>query len=79
MFLTAVIDWFSPYVLSLRLSNTLETRFYLRALDAVMEQGRPEIFNTNQGSQLTSREYTGNGQRCCEPGRSRSGAGKCVC
>ena len=58
MYLTAVIDWFSRYVLSWRLSNTLEGRFCLEALDEALAQGRPEIFNTDQGSQFTSREYT---------------------
>lgn len=59
MYLTAVIDWFSRYVLSWRLSNTLEGRFCLEALDEALSLGRPEIFNTDQGSQFTSREYTG--------------------
>ena len=59
MFLTAVIDWYSRYVLSWRLSNTLEARFCLEALDEALGRGRPEIFNTDQGSQFTSREYTG--------------------
>lgn len=58
MFLTAVIDWFSRYVLSWRLSNTLETRFCLEALDEALSRSRPEIFNTDQGCQFTSREYT---------------------
>jgi len=59
MYLTAVIDWYSRYVLSWRLSNTLEGRFCLEALDEALTMGRPEIFNTDQGSQFTSREYTG--------------------
>jgi putative transposase len=59
MFLTAVIDWYSRYVLSWRLSNTREARFCLEALDEALDRGRPEIFNTDQGSQFTSREYTG--------------------
>ena len=59
MYLTAVIDWFSRYVLTWRLSNTLEGRFCLEALDEALSRGRPEIFNTDQGSQFTSREYTG--------------------
>ena len=59
MYLAAVIDWYSRYVLSWRLSNTLEGRFCLEALDEALERGRPEIFNTDQGSQFTSREYTG--------------------
>src|SRR5882757_4588649 len=59
MYLTAVIDWFSRYVLSWRLSNTLDGQFCLEALDEALSLGRPEIFNTDQGSQFTSREYTG--------------------
>ncbi len=59
MYLTAVIDWYSRYVLSWRLSNTLEGRFCLEALDEALARGRPEIFNTDLGSQFTSREYTG--------------------
>jgi putative transposase len=59
MYLTAVIDWYSRYVLSWRLSNTLEVRFCVEALDEALSRGRPEIFNTDQGSQFTSREYTG--------------------
>lgn len=59
MYLTAVIDWFSRYVLSWRLSNTLDGGFCLEALDEALSRGKPEIFNTDLGSQFTSREYTG--------------------
>jgi putative transposase len=59
MYLTAVIDWYSRYVLSWRLSNTLDGGFCLEALDEALSRGRPEIFNTDQGSQFTAREYTG--------------------
>ena len=58
MYLTAVIDWFSRYVLLWRLSNTLEGQFCLEALDEALSMGRPEIFNTDQGSQFTARDYT---------------------
>ena len=58
MYLTAVIDWFSRYVLSWRLSNTLEGRSCVEALDEALSKGRPEIFNTDQGSQFTAWEYT---------------------
>jgi putative transposase len=58
MYLTAVIDWYSRYVLSWRLSNTLDGGFCLEALNEALSRGRPEIFNTDQGSQFTSREYT---------------------
>jgi putative transposase len=59
MDLTAVIDWYSRYVLSWRLSNTLEGGFCLEALDEALSRGKPAIFNTDLGSQFTSREYTG--------------------
>jgi putative transposase len=58
MYLTAVMDWFSRYVLAWRLSNTLEGRFCLEALEEALSQGRPEIFNTDRGSQFTARDYT---------------------
>ncbi len=59
MYLTAVIDWYSRYVHSWRLSNTLEGRFCLEALEEALSMGRPEIFNTDLGSQFTAQEYTG--------------------
>jgi putative transposase len=59
MYLTAVIDWYSRYVLSWRLSNTLEVNFCPEALEEALGRGRPEIFNTDQGSRFASREYTG--------------------
>ena len=49
MYLTAVIDWYSRYVLSWRLSNTLDGSFCLELLDEALAKGRPEIFNTDQG------------------------------
>ena len=59
MYLTAVIDWYSRYVLSWRLSNTLEGQFCLEALDESLAMGLPEIFNTDLGSQFTAQECTG--------------------
>ena len=59
IYLTAVIDWFSRYVLSWRLSNTLDSSFCVEALAAALKDGRPEIFNTDQGTQFTSEEFTG--------------------
>lgn len=59
-YLTAIIDWYSRYVLSWRLSNTLDSRFCVNALeDALSQFGSPEIFNSDQGSQFTSQEFTG--------------------
>ena len=57
MYLTAVIDWHSRYVLSWQLSNTLEIDFCLDALDEALRDGRPEIFNTDQGSQYTAEAF----------------------
>jgi putative transposase len=57
MYLTAVIDWHSRYVLSWQLSNTLEIDFCLDALDEALDSGRPEIFNTDQGSQYTAEAF----------------------
>ena len=77
MYLTAVIDWFSRYVLSWRLSNTLEGRFCLEALDEALSMGQPEIFNTDRGSQFTAQEYT---DRLEKPGIavSRDGRGRAL-
>jgi putative transposase len=76
MYLTAVIDWFSRYVLAWRLSNALEGRFCVEALEEALSIGRPEIFNTDLGSQFTSREYTGRleeaGIRVSRDGRGRA-------
>lgn len=60
VYLTAIIDWHSRYVLSWRISTTLDRRFCLEALQEALEKyGQPEIFNTDQGSQYTSDAFTG--------------------
>ena len=60
MYLVAVMDWYSRKVLSWRVSNTLEADFCIEALkDAIHSHGCPEIFNTDQGSQFTSEDFTG--------------------
>jgi putative transposase len=59
MYLTAVMDWFSRYVLSWRLSNSLEGSFCVEALDDALRRGQPEIFNTDQGCQYTANSFTG--------------------
>jgi len=60
MYLFAVIDWYSRRVLAWRLSNTLTTDFCLEAVtEAITRYGVPEIFNTDQGCQFTSAEFTG--------------------
>ena len=58
LYLVAIMDWFSRYVLAWELSNSLETAFCLAALDRALERGAPEIFNTDQGSQFASEEFT---------------------
>ncbi|MBI3466445.1 MAG: IS3 family transposase [Planctomycetes bacterium] len=59
MYLVAIMDWYSRYVLSWRLSNTLDAEFCVTALEEALGRGKPEIFNTDQGAQFTSREFTG--------------------
>ena len=59
VYLVAIIDWYSRRVLAWRLSNTLETTFCVVALhEALARHGSPEIFNTDQGAQFTSEDFT---------------------
>jgi len=58
MYLVAIIDWHSRYVLAWRLSNTLDTAFCLEALNEALAHRRPDIFNTDQGAQFTSNDFT---------------------
>ena len=58
VYLVAIMDWFSRYVLSWRLSNSLGSSFCVEALEDALEKGCPDIFNTDQGSQFTSRNFT---------------------
>jgi len=57
LYLTAVIDWFSRYVLAWRLSNTLDNLFCIEALESALAGGRPAIFNSDQGTQFTSLDF----------------------
>src|SRR5262249_43275733 len=59
MYLAAVIDWFSRYVIAWRLSNTVDGSFCLEMLDEALRGGRPEVFNTDQGVQFTAAAFTG--------------------
>jgi len=59
MYLVIIMDWYSRYVISWRLSNTLDADFCVDALEEALSKGRPQIFNTDQGSQFTSDEFTG--------------------
>ena len=58
LYLVAILDWFSRYVLSFRLSNTLDGLFCLQTLDQALSGGRTEIFNTEKGAQFTARAFT---------------------
>ncbi len=58
LYLTAVIDWNSRYVLSWELSNTMDLAFCKQNLNDALKKGKPKIFNTDQGSQYTSKEFT---------------------
>jgi putative transposase len=75
LYLVAIMDWYSRYVLSWRLSNTLDGGFCLEALEAALAISQPEIFNTDQGVQFTSKDVTGrleaSGIRISMDGRGR--------
>ncbi|MFH1218953.1 MAG: IS3 family transposase, partial [Candidatus Eisenbacteria bacterium] len=75
LYLVAVMDWFSRYVLAWELSNSLESAFCLAALNQALGRGRPGIFNTDQGAQFTAEEFTGRleatGVRVSMDGRGR--------
>lgn len=58
LYLVAVMDWYSRYVISWELSNSLETSFCLAALEKALRKSRPDIFNTDQGAQFTSDTFT---------------------
>lgn len=76
MYLVAVIDWFSRYVLAWQLSNTLDGQFCLVALHQALEQGRPDILNSDQGTQFTAQAFTDTvqaaGVRVSMDGRGRA-------
>ncbi len=59
LYLVAIIDWYSRYVLSWRLSNTMDSVFCIEALKDALRKGRPDIFNTDQGAQFTDEAFTG--------------------
>ena len=59
LYLVAIIDWYSRYVLAWRLSNTLDADFCVDALEEALSKGKPEIFNTDQGSQFTGEAFIG--------------------
>ena len=59
LYLVAVIDWYSRYVLSWRISNTLDADFCVETIQEALLKGKPEIFNTDQGSQFTCEAFSG--------------------
>jgi putative transposase len=77
VYLVAVMDWFSRYVLSWRLSLTMELDFCIEALKCALRRGRPEIFNSDQGSQFTSEKFTGE-LEAREISISMDGRGRCM-
>ena len=76
LYLVAIIDWYSRYVLGWRLSNSLDTRFCLELLEETIGDHRPEIFNTDQGVQFTSDDFVSvlkkNNIRISMDGRGRA-------
>ena len=76
VYLVAIIDWFSRYVLSFEISNSLESHFCIEALKRALQKVKPNIFNTDQGVQFTSNEFTGclesNEIRISQDGRGRA-------
>jgi putative transposase len=76
MYLVAVMDWFSRYVIAWEMSNSMESGFCVAVLERALKQARPGIFNTDQGSQFTSEEFTGRllkaGVRISMDGRGRA-------
>ena len=77
MYLAAVIDWYSRYVLAWRLSNTLDGSFCLEMLEEALGRGRPEVFNTDQGVQFTAQAWTGR-LEAAGVAVSMDGRGRCL-
>jgi putative transposase len=77
IYLVAVMDWFSRYVVSWKMSLTMELDFCVEALRCALRRGRPEIFNSDQGSQFTSEKFTGE-LAAREIAISMDGRGRCM-
>jgi putative transposase len=77
MYLAAIIDWYSRYVVAWRLSNTLEGWFCLEMLEEALGKGRPEVFNTDQGVQFTAEAWTGR-LEAAGVAVSMDGRGRCL-
>lgn len=76
LYLVAVMDWFSRYVLSWELSNCLDSLFCVSALKRALRQGKPDVFNTDQGVQFTSGDFTAELERA-RIAISMDGRGRC--
>jgi putative transposase len=76
-YLSALLDWFSRYVVSWKLSPSLETRFCTDTLNDALEKGKPEMHNSDQGVQYTSEEYVGT-LRENDIAISMDGRGRCM-
>jgi len=78
LYLVAIMDWATPHVLAWRLSNTMDATFCVEALrEALSRYGKPEMFNTDQGSQFTSYDFTGV-LKAAEVTISMDGRGRCM-
>jgi len=77
LYLAAIIDWYSRYVIAWRLSNTLDGAFCLDMLEEALSKGRPEVFNTDQGSQFTAAAWTGR-LESAKVAVSMDGKGRCL-
>jgi putative transposase len=77
MYLAAIIDWYSRYVIAWRLSNTLDGSFCLDMLEEALSGGRPEVFNTDQGVQFTAQAWTGR-LEAAGVAVSMDGKGRCL-
>jgi putative transposase len=77
VYLVAVMDWYSRFVLSWSLSLTMEVDFCIEALKRALRRGRPEIFNSDQGSQFTSEKFTGE-LEAKDIAISMDGRGRCL-
>ena len=76
VYLVAILDWHSRYVLAWELSNTLDAGFCVEALDAALRRGQPDIFNTDQGVQFTSADFVGRLEKA-DVRISMDGKGRC--
>jgi putative transposase len=77
IYLAAVLDWYSRYVLAWRLSNTLDGKFCLDMLEEALSRGKPQVFNTDQGSQFTAAAWTSRLQSA-GVAVSMDGRGRCL-